>query len=40
MNLVEYDGDLSKFNGELLAGWFIANATLPGKLSAGPPLGL
>jgi hypothetical protein len=25
-NLIEYDGDLSKLNGELLAGWFGASA--------------
>ena len=35
MNLVEYDGDLSKFNGELLAGWFIANPNGPTAFALG-----
>ena len=35
MNLVEYDGDLSKLNGELLAGWFIANPNGPTAFALG-----
>ena len=35
MNLVEYDGDLSKFNCELLAGWFIANPNGPTAFALG-----
>jgi hypothetical protein len=35
MNLVEYDGDLSKLDGELLAGWFIANPNGPTAFALG-----
>jgi hypothetical protein len=34
-NLVEYDGDLSKLNGELLAGWFVAHPNGPTAFALG-----
>ncbi|MBR0878547.1 hypothetical protein JQ608_15405, partial [Bradyrhizobium liaoningense] len=35
MNLVEYDGDPSRLNGELLASWFIANPNGPTAFALG-----